>query len=203
MGRWLGTIEFPDGTRRYATYSTVVECLLPPLYAEMVPNGGTFPDGSACYRAEVIGEPEPAWPDTARAALDELVPIVISTEPDQVTWHALFCPRRAVILGPMSPHHLDTLQQRFELVADDAGVRHLRPAGAEVAAAQRSNAVCGQAVPGRPQPFHTPFRSDGVNGYEYVPGTDLYARWPHGDVCRECLVSQLSAVDDVPTLGSG
>jgi hypothetical protein len=184
-------------------YSTVVECLIPGLYTEMVPKGGRFPDGSTCYRSEVIAEREPQWPDARRAVLDELVPVVILTEPDQATWHALFCPRRAVVLGPMSPHHMSALQRRFELVADGGGVRHLRPADAEPTGDRRPDAVCGRAVPGDPQPFHTPWRSDGRIGYEDGPDIDLYARWSYRDVCRECLVSRLPAGADGPARGGG
>jgi hypothetical protein len=56
---WLATIQFPDGTLKYATYSTVVKCPFSDLYADMVPEGGKLLNGSACYRAEVAGEPEP------------------------------------------------------------------------------------------------------------------------------------------------
>ena len=191
VGTWLAVVQFPDGTRRYGSYSTVVESLLSHLYADMVPEGGTFADGSVCYRSRVTGEPEREFPDATPADLDELVAVVITTEPDEITWHALYCPRRAVVLGPMSPHHVYALQERFEVVPDGAGVRHLRRACPEEA-----DAVCGRAVSGEPLPFHTPFLSDGRIGYEDVPGTDLYAGWSAGDVCRECLVSQVPEVED-------
>lgn len=195
---WLATVLFPDGTRKYGTYSTVVECLLSHLFAEMVPEGGTLPDGSTCHRAQVIGDHEPEWPDAERAPLDKLVPVVISVEPDQDTWHALYCPRRAAVLGPMSSYHVYALQRRFELVPDGDGVRHLRQAVIDATAAGPPDAACGRSVPGEPQPFHTPWRSDGGIGYVDVPGSDLYADWTRGDVCRVCLASQLPEVEEDP-----
>lgn len=199
MGQWLATVEFPDGTRRYGTYSTVTERLLELLYSRMCPAGGTLADGSTCVRAQPVGEPDEHWPDAEPAPLADLVPVVISVEPDGHSWHALFCPARAVVLGPVTGQHVEGLQRRFELVADDDGVRHLRRAIIEVPhGGQVPSAACGRVVPAEPQPFYTPWRADGGIGYEDVPGIDLYARWRDGDVCRECLVSQLPDVESDP-----
>jgi hypothetical protein len=193
MGRWLATVRFPDGTRKYGEYSTVVEQLLSRLYAEMCPEGGTLPDGSTCYRAQPVGEPDPGQSGAEPAPPGELVPVVVTTEPDGQTWHALFCPRRAVVLGPLSPHHRRRLQERFELVPDDGAVRHLRPVDVRVwpDGPPPVAAACGRPVPGEPLPFNAPWRSDGSIGYEDVPAVDLYADWARGNVCRECLASQL------------
>lgn len=195
VGQWLATVRFPDDTRRYATYSTVVESLLSGLYPRMCPVGGTLPDGSECCRAQVIGDPDPVFPDAGPVLIDELVPVVISVEPDDVTWHALFCPRREVLLGPPHYHHAHHLQERSQLVLDGDKVRHLRPVDAVPLPGQRPLAACGRPVSGEPLPFNTPWRSDGWMGYEDGPRLDLYADWNRGDVCRECLVSQLPEAD--------
>jgi hypothetical protein len=126
------------------------------------------------------------------------VSVVITTEPDKRTWHALHCPRRAMVLGPLSTHHLYELQKRFELVRDENGVRHLRRTTIEPSSDGPPRAACCRAVPGDSLPFHTAFYSDGRIGYEDVEGTDLYADWERGDVCRECLVSQLPHVEEDP-----
>ena len=40
MGTWLATIRFPDGTSKYARYSTVVEAVLSELYPSHRPAYG-------------------------------------------------------------------------------------------------------------------------------------------------------------------
>jgi hypothetical protein len=195
VGQWLATVRFPDGTSKYATHSTVTESLLCGLYSRMCPLGGTLPDGSECYRAQVTGDPDPVFPDVAPILADELVPVVISVEPDAVTWHALFCPRRQLLLGPPHYHHAIDLQERFELVPDSDAVRHLRPVDAVALPGQPPSAACGRPVPGPPLPFNTPWRSDGGIGYEDGPRVDLFADWNRGDVCRDCLLSQLPEAD--------
>ncbi len=191
MGKWLATVRFPDGTRKYATYSTVTESLLSGLYSEMCPEGSTLPDGSECYRSEAAGEPDPEFPGAETAPVDELMPVLISVEPDDDTWHGLFCPRRRVVLGPLHSYHATLLQERFLLVPDGGEVRHLLRADADPPLGQPPTAACGRPVPGEPVTFNLPWRSDGRIGYEDGPRMDLYAGWSRGDVCRECLVSQL------------
>jgi hypothetical protein len=194
VGRWLATVRFPDGTRKYATYSTVTESLLSGLYARMCPQGGRLPDGSQSYRAQVTGDPDPEFSDASPVLVDELVPVVISVEPDDDTWHALFCPRRGVLLGPPHSRHAWQLQERFQLVPDVDGVRHLRPVDAAPLPGQPPAAACGRPVPGEPLRFNTPWRSAGGIGYEDGPRVDLYADLSRGDVCRDCLASQLPGV---------
>jgi hypothetical protein len=115
--------------------------------------GGTLPDGAECYRAEVAGDPDPEFPDAGPAPVDELLPVVISVEPDGDTWHALFCPRRKMVLGPLSSGHARRLQERFQLVPDEGGVRHLRRPGAGRSPGQPPTAACGRPVPGEPAPL--------------------------------------------------
>jgi hypothetical protein len=78
---------------------------------------------------------------------------VISVEPDGDTWHALFCPRRKMVLGPLSSGHARRLQERFQLVPDEGGVRHLRRPGAGRSPGQPPTAACGRPVPGEPAPL--------------------------------------------------
>jgi hypothetical protein len=56
-------------------YSTVVEPLLSLLYSQMCPEGGTLPDGQRCYRAEIIGRPDPQWCGAERSPVEELVSV--------------------------------------------------------------------------------------------------------------------------------
>lgn len=186
MGQWLATVAFPDGTRAYARYSTVVEVMFDELYPTFCPVGGTLPSGERCYRAEAVGEPAPRRPDAPLSPLDELVPVVICRDPDGQPWHALYCPRRASVLGPRSNHHMITLQDDFELVTGPAGVRHLR-----AAAMAAPPPLCGAAAAGDPLPFHREPHYLGMPPptEPEPPQIDLFADWTTGTVCRRCLVA--------------
>ncbi|MFF5207840.1 hypothetical protein [Streptosporangium sp. NPDC000396] len=195
MGTWLATVRFPDGTRKYARYSTVVECMYDRLYSTACHYGDMLPDGQQCYRSAVTGEPDPQWPEAKRAPIDQLVPVEIGEEANNCTWHALYCPQRAMVLGPMSCDHMDELQYRYELVRGDDGVRHLCDfVISDAREDRRPNAACGRRVPGQLLPFH---RIEPYLGMELdtlpedLPPMDLYAEWDRDDLCRECLASQL------------
>jgi hypothetical protein len=155
MGEWMATVRFPDGTRKYARYSTNVESMVGPLYSAACRNGDTLPDGERCYRATVVGEPDPQWLSARPAPLDQLV--LVEVEQDHYTWHALFCPRRAIVIGPLSSYHMGELQRRYELVRDDGGVRHLRePFVFDGGCEGLPNTACGRCAHGQPLPFYCP-----------------------------------------------
>jgi hypothetical protein len=51
VGSWLATIRFPDGTTKYARYSTVVEAVLSGFYADAdltEPDPGVAAGSSVC-----------------------------------------------------------------------------------------------------------------------------------------------------------
>lgn len=194
MATWLATVEFPDGNTRYAAYSTVVESLLDALYPDRHLVGEILGDGSPCYRAEPAGEPLAAFPERPRSPVDELVLVSVRCGPDEDVWSALYCPSRRLVLGPLSSHHRRHLQETFDVVLDEAGVRHLAPPGSG------GNACCGRPAVGPRVPFHIatdPFGllADGQLADEPPADDpselDLYADWDTGTVCRTCLLGQL------------
>jgi hypothetical protein len=195
MGRWLATVRFGDGTVRYADYSTNTESLLSGLYEAVCRVGEVHPDnGLLCYRAAPAGEPLPADPHAAPAPPDELVPVTVEVEPDGYSWHALYCPRRGLVLGPMSYGHARQLQEEYELAPDGAGLRHLRPADPGDRADAPPTAVCGLPASGPALPFHCQpwcFELPDVDDAPEPPRIDLFASWTDGTVCRACLVSQV------------
>lgn len=188
MGRWLATVRFPDGTERYAEYSTVVESLVGPLRPEVCRIGGTLPSGNQCYRDEAVGEPLPDDRDAPLSPAGELVLVTVTTQPDDDVWHALYCPSRAFVVGPNSDFYRYALQEDYDLIRDDDGVRHLCRWAS-------TPAVCGAEPAGEPLGFHFP--SPGMHWNEETdgpyptspPAADLYAEWGAGDLCRTCLVT--------------
>lgn len=173
MGEWLATVEFADGTRRYARYSTVVESVLSGLYPSADFSGP---------RAAPAGEPTRGHPEPATSPAHALVPVVITVEPDDRRWHALFDPWRDVLLGPHSPHHAGNLQGDFSLLLEVSGVKHLS-AGAPAT-------LCGRRIAGSELEFHRPAIPFGAFAdLPDVPDVDLFAEWGAGTVCRECLLT--------------
>ncbi|MCO8277227.1 hypothetical protein M1L60_42295 [Actinoplanes sp. TRM 88003] len=167
MGTWLATVRFPGGGVRYAQYSTVVGSVFDQLYAAACFEGGTLPDGSRCYRGTVVGEPDGHDRSAPVSVPKELVLVGIETEPDGTRWHALYCPRRAMILGPASSYHQQRLREEFELFREEDGQRHLSRDGGD-------RTICGRRV-------------DGTASDE--EDVDLYAGWGRSDLCQECLVA--------------
>ncbi len=174
MGTWMATIRFPDGTERYARYSTVVAALVSDLYM-------TF--HVEHHRAEPTGEPLPTFPDRPRAPNDELIPVVVSYEPDGDRWHAVYCPRQCRVLGPTVSHHSWSIQGRNDLARGTMdGLRHLSQL--------RERALCGVPVADTPLPYRT-FVSWAEPDEEQPGGRDLFAEWNSPDLCRECLLRSL------------
>ena len=197
MGTWMATVTFPDGTRKYTDYSTVVMATSPRLYAQSCPDGGILPDGERCYRATVIGEPDPIFPLAPAPPLDRLVLVEVDVEPYHESWHALYCPVRGLLLGPHSSFDHRRVQEEFELIRAADGVRHLcRQVLGPSSGPAAPNSVCGLAVPGEPLEFRQALDWPGRTGPEpvAVPPVDLFAGWGRPDVCRPCLFGQL---DDV------
>ena len=188
MAEHLATVFFPDGRRAYARYSTVVEAVLEDLYPGYCAAGDTLPSAEHCWRATVVGEPEPSRPAAALSPAEELVPVLVSREGGAGPWHAVYCPRRRTLAGPRSGMARFRLQEEFELFPDEHGVRHLRPAGTTGAA------VCGAPVAGHPLPFHHPPHYSGLPDPGPAPApVDLFADWATGTACRRCLLATLPA----------
>ncbi|MEU7905203.1 hypothetical protein [Actinoplanes sp. NPDC049118] len=183
MGTWLATIRFPDGTCKYARYSTVVEEMYHPLYAECSIGGD---------RGEVAGEPLPGRPELPRSAAADLVPVVIDVESYNDAWHALYCPRRALLAGPFSGFHRDRMQAEFELARDEHGVRHL--------GWSESTSLCGRPLTGEPLVFHDHLADWGPmeppEPIEPVEVIDLYADWDEPDMCRACLLTTVAVLPE-------
>ena len=177
MSTRLATVHFPDGTRKYARYSTTVGAVHHPLYA----------------RPALDGEPDPNHPGLPPEPADQLLPVVVGVEPGDRRWHALFSPRRAMLLGPLSPHHHHELQQNLELIPDDQDVRHLCRFAVreEYIGPVAPNSLCGRVLRDRPLPYLQ--THDWLTGLptEQPPDTDLYAQWHRPDLCHPCLIVAL------------
>ncbi|WP_436525477.1 hypothetical protein [Actinoplanes sp. HUAS TT8] len=178
MGTWMATIRFPDGVERYARYSTVVEALVSDLYpASHVHN----------YREEPAGEPLPTFRDRPRAPVDQLIPVVISHAPDDDRWHAVYCPQRCMIVGPVSPYRSWRIQEANDLVPGDGdGLRHLSQL--------RERGLCGAPVVDAPLTYRR-YLSWGEDGDDQPPFTDIYADWAGGEMCRDCLLLALDQAE--------
>jgi hypothetical protein len=141
MGTWLATVRFPDGAVRYTRYSTVVESVDESLHPAVCRVGETLPSGAVCDRAEAVGESLPSARTAPLSPVGELVLVTIEWEPDADVWHAVYCPNRGQVVGPHSSHYRYRLQEEFDLIRDEAGVRHLcRWAGEDT--------ECGRRVTG-------------------------------------------------------
>lgn len=163
MGTWPATVRFPE-TVRYTEYSTVVEAL----------------DGR--LRPEPAADPLPAYPDRPLAPIDDLVLVVAEREPDHDRWHALYCPNRAQVIGPLSDHYRYRLRDEYDLVRDDDGVRHLcRYAG--------PRSECGRDLDGEPLGLCLPSWPGMAEPPDPPPAPDLFAEWNHPDLCRRCLLT--------------
>ncbi|MEU4155912.1 hypothetical protein [Actinoplanes sp. NPDC026670] len=180
MGTWLATIRFPDGTERYADYSTVVESTYNPLYPEVRREG----------RDKAVGEPLPYDRDAPLSSPGEMVLVTVTQQPDDDVWRALYCPSRAMLVGPLSDFYRYALQEDYDLIRDDGGVRHLcRWADPP--------AICGAAPTGERLGLHFP--SPGMHWNEETdgpyptspPAPDLFAEWNAPDICRPCLLAWL------------
>jgi hypothetical protein len=181
MGTWLARVHFPDGAVRYARYSTVVEALVSDLYDHFHDKGETDESGNVCGRAQVAGEPSPADPGQSLSAPEQIILVRIEVEPDHMTWHALYCPRRAQIIGPHAKFSADRVQHIFELVRRNNRLHLVRADGAE-------RTLCGEPAAGEITPYlryDYPGRPDDPG--EPAP-RDLYAEWRDDVVCRQCLL---------------
>ncbi|MDI6103086.1 hypothetical protein QLQ12_31175 [Actinoplanes sp. NEAU-A12] len=189
MGTWLATVRFPDGAERYAGYSTVVEAFCGPLRPRVCRVGDVLPSGDTCYRDEAVGEPLPFDRRAPIAPLSELVLVTVERQPDGSSWHALYCPSRGGLVGPLSDHYQPVLQEEYDLVRDDEGVRHLCRYGSPPA-------VCGAEPAGEPLGLHHPSAGMGYPGSELLPdpppAPDLFAEWNEPDLCRPCFFGWLT-----------
>jgi hypothetical protein len=193
MGTWLATVRFPDGDVRYADYSTVVEAVYEGLYAGVCRVGDTAESGYVCHRAETAGDRLPSFPERPLAPIEDLVLVTIEREPDDTTWHALYCPNRARLVGPHSPHYRYHLQEEFDLVPDQDGVRHLCRGGG-------SAAECGAHATGEPLGLYYPSWGMGEPPADYPDAPeapDLFAEWDAPDLCRPCFLAWLTKPEPV------
>ncbi|GAA2846359.1 hypothetical protein Acy02nite_48280 [Actinoplanes cyaneus] len=177
MGTWMATIRFPDGTERYARYSTVVAALASDLYQAFHVEH---------HRAEPTGEPLPTFPERPHAPIDELIPVVISPAPDDCRWHAVYCPRQQRVLGPVVSYHFRNLQGHNELTRGSVdGRRHLSQV--------HGRGLCGAPVLDTPLPYRNlcSFWGPAEERPEEPPDQDLFAEWDSPDICRECLLRAL------------
>jgi len=168
VGEWLATVRFGNGEIRYARYSTVTESVLSGLYPS-VDRGGV--------RAAPAGEPTMGRPGDPPGAVDDLVPVEITVDPDGVRWHAVYDPARDLLVGPRSSHHRAGLQEDYHLVG--AHLAKGSPVG-----------LCGRAAALRELAFHRPHWLDDLPRPD-LPDIDLFAGWATGTVCRECLLATL------------
>jgi hypothetical protein len=178
VGEWLATVRFPDGSSRYARYSTVVESVLSSLYPSVEYSYG---------RQRPSGEPTDGLVGAAPAPASLLVRVLITVEPDDVSWHAFHDPARDVLLGPHSSHHRISLQYDYSLRSDISGMRHLSEGA--------SRALCGVTADGPELPFRRshPLGPSVPNGSDISdsPEVDLFAEDAAGVICRDCLVATL------------
>jgi hypothetical protein len=191
MSEWLATVEFTDGTRRFARYSTVSCCVHDDLHAEVCRAGEILPSGNPSHRAAPVGEPEPKYWQAPMSHVDDLIPVRITVEPDDDSWTSLYCARRRMVVGPRSSHHGWHLQNEFDLAVGVDGRQHLRPVFAAPPPDAERVAVCGAFAPGTPLPFHRYQHYAGMPEPEREPPplTDLFASWAAGTVCRTCLMT--------------
>jgi hypothetical protein len=169
MSTRLATIVFPDGSRRYTMYTIVVNALYEDLYRNF---RADYPDA----RGGVTGPSDPSYPEAPISPPEELVPVQV-VERD-ATWHALFCPRRQRLVGPMSPYHRMRLAEWYQVVDGEDGRRHLH----HVLDFDPKVTSCGQEIT-EPDREIT---------------DDLFATWAQDDACHACLMAQLPEVDEDP-----
>lgn len=188
VGTWLATIRFPDGTVRYSAYSTVSGSVGGALHASMYESYG---------RNLPYGESLPRFPDRPAAPLEDLVLVVVDREPDRDPWRALYCPQRAELIGPNSEFSRHEFQERYDLIRDDDGVRHLC-----LYAGPRSE--CGRDLDGEPLGGYHPTwpGKEEDEGVEVPPAPDLFAHWDDPDFCRRCLLTWLTRSGDNPEGGT-
>jgi hypothetical protein len=167
MATWLAHVTFPDATIRYSAYSTIVNAI----------------DGNVLVASwDERREPDESFPDRAWSAPEAMVLVVIALDRDNISWSALYCPNRCVILGPLSPNTMAGGSDKFVLLRDSDELSHLVSSydiyvGVAMEAFLRGNyvnAVCGAQVRGDANPIDT----------------DLYTDWNGSHVCRDCLVHE-------------
>jgi hypothetical protein len=196
MGVWLARIYFPDGTVRYATYSTVVGAILADLYERFCDIGEINDSGYVCHRAEVSGDPVAAKPGQPLSEPDEIIHVRIEVQPDRDSWIALYCPRRNQVIGPHSRFLAHRVQQNFELVGQN-GSLHLVPDRLLTKTLSgdpdgMAKTLCGEAVIGEILAFHR-CEYPGNPQSPFEPAArDLFAEWQEGLVCRQCLLQTLA-----------
>lgn len=211
MAEWLARVHFPDGTVRYARYSTVVEAVLSDLYDDFHDKGETDDFGNVRSRGAVKGEPSPADPGAPLSEPQEIIPVRIEVEPNNRTWPALYCARRKQVIGPMSGYAADRVQRKFNLVGRDDQlhlVHAFEPAGlpprrklwfgrrreAQAGVDRRAWTLCGEPAAGEIIPFllFEEVVYDALCRHGEDPprpaARDLYAEWGQGLVCQRCLL---------------
>src|SRR5262245_18678296 len=215
MAEWLARVHFPDGTVRYARYSTVVEAVFSDLYDDFHDKGEMDDFGNVRSRGAVKGAPSPADPGAPLSEPQEIVRVRIEVEPDRRPWPALYCARRNQVIGPFSAFAADRVQRNFNLVrrhdqlhlvhakapADAPPTRKLwfgprRKAEAEVD--RRAWTLCGEPAAGEVIAFllyeelvYDSLRRPGEPEDHSRPAPrDLYAEWGQGLVCQRCLLHE-------------
>ncbi|MDR6324669.1 hypothetical protein [Actinoplanes couchii] len=176
MGTWLATIRLP-GAVRYADYSTVVEAVCTPLYPSME---------FAYDRNRACGERLPDFPERPLAPIDELILVTIEREPYGEPWHALYCPNRQRIVGPLSDHYRYRLQEEYDLINGHL-CRYAGPA-----------TVCGRVTDGEPLGLLFPTWPGGPDTSDAPPAPDLFARWNDPDLCRRCFLTWSTQPEENP-----
>jgi hypothetical protein len=78
------------------------------------------------------------------------------TFPDDTVRYCDYSTAVQAMVGPRDSHHRYVLQEEFDLLRDDDGVRHLCEAG-------RSPSVCGREATGEPLGLHFP--APGMGGW--------------------------------------
>ena len=189
MGTWLATIRFPDGAVRHAEYSTVTGSVGSWLHTEVCRVGDIAPSGDRCDRDRAVGEWLPSFPDRPLSALDDLVLVTVESQPDDDRWHALYCPRRAQLIGPLSDHYRYWFRDYGDLIrdgdgdGDGDGVQHICPAGGLRSRCDRELAR---------QPAGPSALSGSGSERTAPPVPDLFADWNEPGTCRRCLFAWLS-----------
>jgi hypothetical protein len=118
------------------------------------------------------------------------------TFPDGTVRYCDYSTAVEAMVGPRDSHHRYVLQEEFDLIRDDDGVRHLCEAG-------RSPSVCGREVTGEPLGLYFP--APGMGGWtgpppapgvggriDPPPAPDLFAEWNAPDLCRTCFMTWLT-----------
>lgn len=188
MARHFVRIHFPNGKILCASFSTYDDTVgVAPSCQHIfqddevgfiglyTPNIRDGKEGFITTRSNFEGEPQPWRKNAPRSSPDELILVKIVEDPPDSTWHALYCPSRLELLGPMS--QVTSGQNEYALLPDHNGLLHLADSNKWYDSFINSTplpALCGAVM------LDT---REGLIDYE-----DLYAEWNKGIICRNCLL---------------